>query len=276
MSETGQKDGASCGKCGGGGLVYDPRVEAGRHGDLRVCTCVEAGCQCGGRAPFYFWDDQARNQRCSCWPFRRRLTEVKRLFRDADIPERYRWKFQEDFHSITPDGVPVRIAQDARLYVSTLIDNDREPERGFLLHGRPGTGKTLLSCIMLNELILNRRRPGRFLNLSKYLQQLRDTYSEDSDNYGQTWRIIETLGKMPYLIIDDFGVQRGTEWAKEVLYDLVDTRYAEKRFTVITTNQPLGELQQLSQGRIYSRLLEMCKLVEMEGEDFRQHLQPKV
>ncbi len=276
MSEAADKGSADCLQCGGRGNYYDPRVEAGRHGELRVCACVEALCRCGGRAPFYYWDEQARNQRCSCWQARRRLAEVKRLFRDADIPERYRWKFREDFHHLTPEGGAVRIAQDARLYVSTLIDNDREPERGFLLHGQPGTGKTLLSCIMLNELILNRHRPGRFLNLSRYLQQLRDTYSEDSDNYGQTWKIIEALGKIPYLVIDDFGVQRGTEWAKEVLYDLVDTRYGEKRFTVITTNQPLVELQQLSQGRIYSRLLEMCKLVEMEGEDYRQHLQPKV
>lgn len=276
MSQAREQGKAPCLKCGGSGLYYDPRVEAGRYGQLRVCGCVEESCRCGGRPPYYFWDEEARNQRCACWSARRRLTEVKRMFKEADIPERYRWKFQEDFHDTTPDGTPVRIAQDARLYVSTLIDTAKAPERGFLLHGRPGTGKTLLSCIMLNELMLNRFRPGRFLNLSKYLQQLRDTYSEDSDNYGQTWRIIEALGKMPYLVIDDFGVQRGTEWAKEVLYDLVDTRYADKLFTVITTNQPLGELQQLSQGRIYSRLLEMCKLVEMEGEDYRQHLQPKV
>ncbi|MBM3279036.1 MAG: ATP-binding protein [Candidatus Handelsmanbacteria bacterium] len=276
MSEAGVPGGTPCHRCGGGGFYYDPQIEVGRHGELKICTCVEAQCRCGGRPPFYFWDDQARNQRCPCWPARRGLVELKRLFREADVPERYRWKFLGDFHATTPEGSLVRIAQDARLYVSTLTDTDREPERGFLLHGRPGTGKTLLGCIMLNELILNRHRPGRFLNLSKYLQQLRDTYSEESEHYGQTWRIIESLGKVPYLVIDDFGVQRGTEWAKEVLYDLVDTRYAEKRFTVITTNQPLGELQQLSQGRIYSRLLEMCRLVEMEGEDFRQHLQPKV
>ena len=276
MSQARDQGAAVCLRCGGGGIVYDPRVEVGRHGQLRICACVEETCRCWGRAPYYYWDEAARNQRCSCWPARRRLAELKRMFKDADIPERYRWKFQEDFHPATPEGAVVRIAQDARLYVSTLIDTDREPERGFLLHGSPGTGKTLLGCIMLNELMLNRRKPGRFLNLSKYLQQLRDTYSEESDNYGQTWRIIESLGKIPYLVIDDFGVQRSTEWAKEVLYDLVDTRYAEKRFTVITTNQPLSELQQLSQGRIYSRLLEMCKLVAMEGEDYRQHLQPRV
>jgi DNA replication protein DnaC len=274
VSQAPGKATAPCLKCGGGELYFDPVVEAGRYGRLKVCSCVEERCRCKGQAPYYYWDEEARNQRCACWSARRRLSEVNRMFKEADIPSLYRWKFLEDFHPFTPDGKSVRIAQDAHRYVLRLME--KEPEHGFLLHGNPGTGKTLLGCIMLNELMLNRGKPGRFLNLSKYLQQLRDTYSEDSDNYGRTWTIIESLGKIPYLVIDDFGVQRGTEWAKEVLYDLVDTRYAEKRFTVITTNQPLGELQQLSQGRIYSRLLEMCKLVEMEGEDYRQHLQPRV
>ena len=38
-----------CSKCGGGGLYYDPIVEVGRYGTLRLCECVE--CRCGGRSP---------------------------------------------------------------------------------------------------------------------------------------------------------------------------------------------------------------------------------
>ena len=140
--------------------------------------------------------------------------------------------------------------------------------------GRRAAAKPFWGCIMLNELILHRGRPGRFLNLSrKYFQQLRDTYSEDSERYGQTWQIIDALCKIPYLVLDDFGVQRGTEWELEMLYDLVDARYSEERFTIVTTNQPLEEIKQLSGGRIYSRLVEMCRLVAMDGDDYRQHLQ---
>ena len=76
---------------------------------------------------------------------------------------------------------------------------------------------------------------------------------------------------MPYLVLDDFGIQRGTEWNR-MLYDLVDARYGDQRFTVVTTNQPLDELKALAKGRIYSRLVEMCQPIPMDGPDYRMHL----
>lgn len=278
QQETGGTQGSAeipCAKCGGGGVFYDRRVEAGRYGSLGVCSCVLAACRCGGRAPYQYWDEQSTSQWCPCRRARRRLVEVGRLFKQAEIPERYRWRFQEDFHSHAPDGTSVPVVPPVQALVATLVDSQEEPRRGFLLCGPPGTGKTLLGCIMLNELILHRGQPGRYINLSKHFQRLRDTFSADSDSYGQTWPLIQELCELPYLVIDDLGVQRGTEWEQEMLYDLVDARYGDERFTIATTNQPLESLQQLADRRIYSRLMEMCLRVEMKGEDFRQHLQPR-
>ena len=177
---------------------------------------------------------------------------------------------------LRPMGIPLPYVDEVSVSVATLVGSelDSAPNRGFLLHGNPGTGKTLLGSIMLNELILRWGMPGRFLNLSrKYFQKLRDTYSEDSDDYGRTWQIIEELCNMPFLVLDDFGIQRGTDWEMEMLYELVDARYAEERFTVVTTNQDLDEIRKLSHGRIYSRLVEMCYMIPMQGIDYRQHMQ---
>jgi DNA replication protein DnaC len=202
------------------------------------------------------------------------MTETNRLFRQADMPERYKWKFIDDFHIVAPDGTPIQLADTAHRSIHGLVDATAEPKRGYLFYGNPGTGKTLLGCIAINELMLRWTKPGRFLNLSrKYFQKLKDTFSEDSANYGQTWQILEELCNMPYLILDDFGIQRGTEWEMEMLYNLVDARYGDERFTVVTTNQPLEEIKNLSQGRIYSRLVEMCHLIPMDGPDYRMHLQ---
>jgi DNA replication protein DnaC len=262
-----------CGRCGGGGIYYDSRVEAGRYGQLRLCSCIQTVCRCGGQAPYQYWDEKSERHGCVCRPYRRRLNETNRLYREAEIPERYKWKFQDDFHRVAEDRTAIPLADKVLVEVAGMVASKDEPHRGFLLYGTPGTGKTLLGCIMLNELILRWCKPGRFLNLSrKYFERLRDTYSQDSQNYGRTWQIVEELCNLPFLMLDDFGTQRGTEWEMEMLYNLVDARYGEKRFTIITTNQPLQELKDLSQGRIYSRLVEMCRLVEMEGIDYRQHL----
>ncbi|MFC1526895.1 ATP-binding protein [Candidatus Latescibacterota bacterium] len=268
----------SCTLCGGRGIVYDPTVEAGRYGSLKVCSCVQSDCRCGGGPPYQYWDDDSQRRWCSCAPARRRLTDTKRRFADADIPSRFRWKFRHDFAAMAPDGrTPLQVARRARRvidYVSALVDDDRDPQRGYLFHGVPGTGKSLLAAIVLNELLLHRVRPGRYLSLSmKYFQQLKDTFSSESEQYGRTWSILEELCSLPYLILDDFGVQRGTEWEMEMLYNLVDARYSEERFTIVTTNQPLEDLLQLPQGgRIHSRLMEMCYLVDMNGEDYRHFM----
>ena len=280
MTETAQvhEQASVCSSCQGRGVVYDPQVAVGRHGTLKLCSCLQELCRCGGQSPHQYWDDESRRQHCPCAAGRRQLARLGRLFTAADLPSRFRWKFRADFSSSTPGGGPaLRVARKVKPvleYLGAVLEDGGDPHRGYLLHGPPGTGKTLLASVILNELILHRGRPGRFLNLSrKYFQQLRDTYSSGSDQYGRTWQIMKELSEMPYLILDDFGVQRGTEWEAEMLYDLVDARYAEERLTLVTTNKPLAEIQQLSDGRIHSRLVEMCYSVDMEGDDYRMFTQ---
>ncbi len=266
---------AKCGRCNGIGVFYDPQVQQGRYGQVRLCACVQQHCQCRGEPPYQFWGADSRREWCPCRRYRQRLTQTGVLFRQAEVPERYRWRFLDDFHRVAPDGAAIAHADRVLVEAAGLVGEARCPVRGVLLHGPPGTGKTLLGCIMLNELLLRWCRAGRFLNLSRrYFERLRDTYSQDSAHYGQTWPIIEELTQLPFLLLDDFGTQRGTEWEMEMLYNLVDARYAEQRLTLVTTNQPLDAIRELYGGRIYSRLVEMCRLVEMQGIDYRQHLTP--
>ncbi|MEE2658141.1 MAG: ATP-binding protein [Candidatus Latescibacterota bacterium] len=276
LSPSSRDTPVSCSDCGGVGLRYDPRVEVGRFGTLGLCHCQSEQCCCDGRPPHQYWDDDHQRQWCPCHGARRRLAQVTQLFRNADIPTRFRFKFRNDFQATGPDGsalLPARRVQPVIDYLAALLADDREPQRGYLFHGPPGTGKTLLACIVLNELLLHRVRPGRFVNLSrKFFQQLRDTYSQDSEQYGRTWQILEEMCNVPYLVLDDFGVQRGTDWEMEMLYDLVDARYGDERLTMVTSNQSIAEIEELSGGRICSRLIEMCYVVDMQGQDYRQYM----
>ncbi|MBT3344862.1 MAG: ATP-binding protein [Gemmatimonadetes bacterium] len=263
-----------CPHCGGHGVVYNPHVEVGRFGSLEICSCVQ--CECGGTPPHMYWDEQSQRRWCDCATPRRRLAHIKELFKLSEVPTLFRFKLRDDFSPDAPDGTPLsvggRVTQILQ-YLTALVDDDRDPPRGYLLHGPPGTGKTLISCIILNELLLHRARPGRLINLSrKFFHQLRDTFSEESEQYGRSYQIMDELCRIPYLVLDDFGVQRGTEWETEMLYDLIDARYSEENFTVVTTNKSMAEIEAISGGRVLSRLVEMCYVVPMNGQDYRQFM----
>ena len=161
----------SCRQCNGSGLFFDPQIIAGQYGTLKLCSCIQQVCRCKGRKPYQYWDEESRRQWCACRMARMRLMQTQKNFKAAEIPSRYRWKFIADFNAQTPDGVAIPIAEEAIHIVTSLMDQAAEPDRGFVLHSAPGTGKTLLGCIVLNELMLHWGRLGRFINSPKYFQQ---------------------------------------------------------------------------------------------------------
>ena len=84
---------------------------------------------------------------------------------------------------------------------------------------------------------------------------------------------IARLCSFPLLILDDFGMERGTEYGLEQVYNVIDSRYRSGKPLIVTTNLTLEELQNpedTPHARIYSRLTDMCTPVRFTGEDFRK------
>ena len=47
--------------------------------------------------------------------------------------------------------------------------------------------------------------------------------------------------RYPLLIIDDFGMERGTDYGLEQVFHVIDTRYRSNKPLIATTNRPLDE-----------------------------------
>ena len=254
------------------GYYYDPKIEAGAHGEIKISPVVQSACRCGGLMPFQIMGADGDPEWCVCRPYRQRISQIERLVIAAQIPVPFRYRFLEDFDE-TSGGQPVRDIIKLKGMLSSTADSilAGRATKGFFLWGAPGTGKSYFSYIALNYLIFRTLRAGRFISISsQFFQRIRDTFNEESVRHGQASTMVEALSNVPYLVLDDIGVQRNTDWELEMLYNLIDARYANRRLTIITSNESVHDLKDLASGRLYSRFVEMCHLVHLNAEDYRE------
>ena len=141
----------------------------------------------------------------------------------------------------------------------------RAENLGLLLWGGVGTGKSFLAGCIANALI-EQEVPVHMTNFARILNELNSSFSGRND-------IVDKFCRYPLLIIDDFGMERGTEYALEQIYSIVDSRYRSRKPLIVTTNLTLNEIQHpqdTAHARIYDRLLEMCVPISCIGVSFRK------
>lgn len=137
---------------------------------------------------------------------------------------------------------------------------------GLLLWGGVGTGKSFGAACIANALI-EQSIPACMVNLSSVLNSLANFQGVDRNQF------IGDLMKYPLLILDDFGMERKTEFANEQIFNVIDERYRSGKPLIVTTNIPLASLKapdSLEMSRICDRLLEMCTPVGFGDKGRRQ------
>jgi len=152
------------------------------------------------------------------------------------------------------DGKNPKPMDTLRRYVEKWEDMQRE-NIGLLLYGDVGTGKSYGAACIANRLI-EQSIPACMINLSTVLNSMGGFQSEEKNTY------ISDLMRYPLLILDDFGMERQTEYALEQVFNVIDARYRSGKPLIITTNLSMAELnnpKSLEHKRIYDRIKEMCQ-----------------
>lgn len=149
-------------------------------------------------------------------------------------------------------------------YAEKWEDMKRE-NIGLLLYGGVGTGKSYGAACIANYLI-EQYTPACMVNLSTVLNSMGGFQSEEKNAY------INDLVRYPLLILDDFGMERQTEYALEQVFSVIDARYRSGKPLIITTNLSLAEIKApktREHTRIYDRILEMCQPINF-GDNGRR------
>ena len=169
----------------------------------------------------------------------------------------------------------------AKRRVARLVDEWPMAERGLLLMGPCGSGKTHLAVAALTD-IITQGKPGKLLfsNFQDLIQQI--LASINSDQAPSRTEILEPVLTADLLVLDELGSQKPTQFVQDMLYYIINTRYNENRTTVFTTNyldEPRDAKEESLETRIgkrlRSRLFEMTERVVVDADDYRKSVSGK-
>lgn len=231
---------------------------------------------------------------CSC----RGHDPSRALVDAARIPKRYGKKCT--LENFRPTNESQRAALGlARSFVSGFFRTDGSLlDGGLLFMGPVGVGKTHLAVGILHEL-LKQGVGCLFLELGSLLKKIQDSYNPISMTSES--RVLEPVYEAELLVLDELGASIPTDWVRDTLYQIINTRYNDRKLTIFTTNfrdeRPesveldeaethtrAGKAKFDRRGKVNltptleerigvplrSRLYEMCTKVEMSGKDYRK------
>lgn len=216
-------------------------------------------------------DDSEVMMICKCREYKELLNQIK----TARIPDEYLDKRIDDFDTkIYQVRKSVEVAQYAKRIATRYVEQYLELEdmgKGLYFYSnKKGSGKTLLSIAIVNELIIKYKINPMYISVVNMLNEMKHSFS-NKDPKRTFYNLIESFMQVPVLIMDDLCVEKTTDWSEEVLTQILDERMGYKRPTIITSNMPIESLQKkYPAGRIKSRIEKMTFQVVMPEESVRE------
>lgn len=190
---------------------------------------------------------------------RERMQE--RLGRSA-IPRRFIGRGFDNFNVSTEEQA--RALAVCRKFADEFADKWTLGQ-GLVLSGKPGTGKSHLAAAVMQHVIAN--HSTLYVTCMDVIRMVRETWRRDSQESERD--VLNRLGRINLLVIDEVGVQYGTDSEQNILFDVLDLRYRDQLPTILLTNQDMAGAKQFLGERTWDRIRETSRWVAFEWESYR-------
>ena len=201
---------------------------------------------------------------CKC----RKKKSHSDLIEKTRIPKRYTDCHFHSYRVMNPSQ------ERAFKFASRLAMDYPAVERGLLFMGTVGVGKTHLAVSILKGLT-ERGFSCLFYEFGALLKEIQGSYNTISQT--SELKVLAPVFDSEVLVLDEIGASKPTDWVRDTMAHIINTRYNDKKLTIFTTNY-LDErkterdetLEDRIGVRLRSRLFEMSKTISLNGEDFRR------
>ena len=213
-------------------------------------------------------------KRCTCFGERWKQS----LLDQANIPRRYQACRLDNFEVHNDSH------RDALNISRQFVKNYPAQDVGLLFIGPCGVGKTHLATAIIQELIRTKDAVCIFYDFRDLIREIQSTFTPESTLSESD--VLTPVFQSDVLVLDELGAKRTTAWVEETIFYIINHRYNHKKLTLFTTNYPDTDEEEDKRDSFYkkggdnlidrigvrlrSRIYEMCKVVEMEGEDYRK------
>lgn len=230
-----------CTRCGG---PRQCRVDV--FGSQKVVRCL---CNCMA---------EQRDREEEMRKRRERMLEIERFrsigFSDMEVRQ---WTFDAD------NGKNPKITQAMKNYVEHFPEL-RRSGKGLLLYGEVGTGKSVMSAMVVNALI-DKSYPCLMTNFSRLVNKVSGLWEEKQD-------YLDSLTRFALIAIDDLGVERDSDFMNENVTTIIDSLYRAKVPMIVSTNLDVKEMRDekdVRRKRVFDRLLQVCHPIHFDGPSQR-------
>jgi DNA replication protein DnaC len=192
--------------------------------------------------------DQERGERDRA---RRTAAQIEGYLQRAGLPSRFQGK---DFSNYIPQ------TDEARAILRTCQDFASHFPRyasqgvGLILSGNAGTGKSHLAAAIAQHVITEHRQLAVYMTAARAFRMVKDTYQKSSARTEQ--QVYDLLAEPALLILDEIGVQHGSDTERNIIFEIVNERYEAMKPTILISNLALPSLTEYAGERVIDRMKE--------------------